>query len=204
MLPALHYEDDPPVCHFTGLAQAPATEFIDGKVSKFSTKAHPKAKGAGFSIKYPASWAAKEGERPNIVQRFVSESGKGLENIIIITTSLPPQLPIGDSDLKALFSPDGLKEMLPDSGKFIRGTSTKIEGFPAGILEFSLREARAGLEIDMHITSILFLQGHTMVQVQCQVGFLSSKASELPSRIAAFRPLFQLVMNSILFDDKWK
>jgi hypothetical protein len=37
---------------------------------KFDSKNHPKAKGAWFSVKYPAGWESKEGERPNIVRKF--------------------------------------------------------------------------------------------------------------------------------------
>jgi hypothetical protein len=38
--------------------------------SKFDTKNHPKAKGVWATIRYPTGWQAKEGERPNIVQKF--------------------------------------------------------------------------------------------------------------------------------------
>jgi hypothetical protein len=37
---------------------------------KFDSKNHPKAKGAWFTVKYPASWESKDGERPNIVKKF--------------------------------------------------------------------------------------------------------------------------------------
>ena len=38
--------------------------------SKFDTKNHPKAKGVWATVRYPTGWQAKEGERPNIVQKF--------------------------------------------------------------------------------------------------------------------------------------
>jgi hypothetical protein len=59
-------------------AAAPAREFLDGICSNFSTKGHAKAKGVSLSIVYPENWAAAEGERLNIVQKFVSEGGHGL------------------------------------------------------------------------------------------------------------------------------
>jgi hypothetical protein len=196
-----------PICWataFASVAQSPASEFVEGKVTKFSTRGHSKAKGAVFTLKYPNSWAAKEGERTNIVQKFISESGKGLEHIIIVTKSLPSDLSFSEADQKAFLSPEALKETIPDDAKFIRATPTKIEGSPAGILEYSVRADRAGIEIDMHIVSLIFFQAHTMVQIQFQVAGVPSKASDLADRVAAFRPLFQLVMNSVVFDDKWK
>jgi hypothetical protein len=38
--------------------------------AKFDTKNHPKAKGVWATVRYPAAWQPKEGERPNIVQKF--------------------------------------------------------------------------------------------------------------------------------------
>lgn len=38
--------------------------------AKFDTKNHPKAKGVWATVRYPAEWQPKEGERPNIVQKF--------------------------------------------------------------------------------------------------------------------------------------
>ncbi|RJP31871.1 MAG: hypothetical protein C4547_15005, partial [Phycisphaerales bacterium] len=58
-------------------------EFIDGRRLTFSTKDHPKARGANFTIAYPSSWKAAEGERPHIVQKFVSEGGRGFEIVMI-------------------------------------------------------------------------------------------------------------------------
>jgi hypothetical protein len=38
--------------------------------AKFDTKNHPKAKGVWATVRYPSEWQSKEGERPNIVQKF--------------------------------------------------------------------------------------------------------------------------------------
>lgn len=41
--------------------------------SKFDTKNHPKAKGVWATVRYPIGWQSKEGERPNIVQKFTGD-----------------------------------------------------------------------------------------------------------------------------------
>lgn len=188
------------------IAQSPATEFIDGKIWKFSTRGHPKAKGAGFTLKLPNSWAAKEGARRDVVQRFVSESGRGSESIVISTTALRSAGRLDDADLKAVvssvLSAEEMKDLVPENGTFIRATPTKIGHVPAGLLEYSLRQAGGGVEIDLHAFALTFFQRQTMVQIQCQVVGPSSKASEMPTRVAAFRPLFELVMNSVEFEEK--
>lgn len=38
--------------------------------SKFDSRNHAKAKGVWLTVRYPAGWTAKEGERPNIVKKF--------------------------------------------------------------------------------------------------------------------------------------
>src|SRR3712207_8254560 len=37
----------------------------------------------------PSGWRAGEGERPNIVQKFINQSGSGLEMVMILTKALP-------------------------------------------------------------------------------------------------------------------
>lgn len=189
------------------LAQSaePAREFLDGSRTTFSTKGHPKAKGVNFTIAYPNSWVAAEGERPNIVQKFVSEGGRGLEMAMIITKALPlpPGTVLNDEDLKELFAPSELRGMLPDGAVFVDARSTEIEATPAGILEYTMRADRAGMTLLIHAWTLNFLFGNTLVQVQFQVGGPAGVEGEVASRMAAFKPLFTLMANSIVFPDKW-
>jgi len=41
--------------------------------AKFDSKNHPKAKGVWATVRYPTGWEVKEGERPNIVKKFVGD-----------------------------------------------------------------------------------------------------------------------------------
>jgi hypothetical protein len=102
-------------------AADPAREFLDGHRATFSTMGHPKAKGVVFTIAYPLSWAAKEGERPNIVQRFISEHGHGLEMALILTKqlSLPADSVLTYQDLRELFDVGILRGMLPPGATYI-------------------------------------------------------------------------------------
>jgi len=183
----------------------PAREFLDGNRTTFNTQNHPKAKSVHFTIAYPSSWAAKEGERPNIVQKFVSEGGHGLEMAMIITKTLP--LPAGttitEADLKELFTSTEMKDMLPKGAKFINAKQTKIEGLPAGILEYSMHQERAGMAIDMQGISYIFIHHSTMVQLQCAVSGVAASQGNISRRMATFKTLFALMANSIVIPDKW-
>jgi hypothetical protein len=179
--------------------QETVREFQEGKFYKFSVLGHAKAKGTNFSIKYPQSWMAKEGERPNVVQNFVSDNGKGLEMAMILTKTIPPEEPFSQADI---LSTQGLASFMPQGGKLLRTSSTKIEGEPAGLFEYTHRQQRAGMEIEMHYMGLAFFQGRTLVTVMCSV--YGSSAGEASRRFELFRPLFSIMMNSIIFDGKWK
>jgi hypothetical protein len=180
-------------------------KFLDGHRATFSTRDHLKAKGVNFTIAYPSGWLASEGERPNIVQKFVSEGGRGLEMAMIVTKELP--LPAGtivtDEDMREIFSPAGLQEMLPTGAVFVGAQSTEIEATPAGILEYSMRSERAGMTVLIHAWTLNFLYAQTLVQVQFQVAGSTQSAEEVVRRMATFKPLFVLIANSIVFPDKW-
>jgi len=183
----------------------PAREYLNGHRTTFSTKDHPKAKGVHFTIDYPSTWAAAEGKRPNIVQKFVSEGGRGLESVMIITKDLPlpPGTIITEQDQKDLFSPSELPGMLPQDATIVDAQSTQIEAAPAGILEYKIRGERAGITVLVHAWTLSFFSGNTLVQVQFQVGGLPGSESDVSRRMAEFKPLFMLMANSIVFPDKW-
>ena len=185
-------------------AQNPAREFLDGYRATFSTLGHPKAKGVNLTIAYPSSWMAKEGERPNVVQKFVSEGGRGMEMFLIITKALP--VPEGTvitiAELRDIFGSPELRESVPPGAVLIDARETTIEAMPAGILEYRQIENRAGISVEIQVISYIFVQGTTLVQVMCSVGQLPSRR-DLSLRMDSYRPLFSLIANSIVLPDRW-
>lgn len=178
-------------------------EFLDGHRYTFSTKDHPKAKGAHFTIALPNSWAAAEGNRPNIVQKFISEGRRGLESLMIVTTALPSGTVLTEQDQRDLFVPSLMRDMVPPGATFIDAQATKIEGTPAGIIEYKMRPDRAGMSFVIYGRMLSFLSGNTLVQVQFHTGGIADSEDDVARRMAAFRPLFFLITNSIIFPDKW-
>ncbi len=184
-----------------------AKEFTSGNRTKFSTVGHPKSKVINMTLSYPNSWLAQEGERPNIVQKFFSEGGRGLEGALIIAKSLPlpPGTVISENELKEFFTPAEMKTMVPPGAKFINAKPTKIEAIPAGILEYSMRQERAGLTFDIQFISYIFIYGTTMVQLQCMVSTgQATSPTVLARKMEDFKPLFFLIANSIVLNNKWK
>jgi hypothetical protein len=190
------------------LAATPVeSEFTSGSRTKFSTANHQKSNGINMVLSYPNSWLAEEGERPHIVQKFVSEGGRGLEMVSIIITdlNLPPGTVISQNELKEFFTPSEMAGMVPPGAKFIQAASTEIEATPAGILEYSMHQETAGLTINSQFVSYNFIYGGTMIQLQCSVSIGQAQSHvELARKMNEFKPIFFLLANSIVLENKWK
>ena len=184
------------------LAVTPAVkEFNEGNLTKFSTKGHPKSNGLNITVSYPNSWIAKEGEHPHIVQKFVSPNSRGYEMFNILIKTLPAIIP--ENEVVELFSSTEMRDLIPDGAIYIDSKPTKIEGLPAGILEYSMKSERAGITFNTQIIQYMFIYGTTMVQLQGGVVGQSTTPDALAQYMEEFRPLFFLMANSIVLQDKW-
>jgi len=172
-------------------------KFIDGYRNTYSTNGHSKSKGLNINISYPKSWLSKEGERPNIVQKFISSGGTGRENALIITRALPNQAgtTIPKQEINDILNISEIKNMLPAGSTYIAANKTKIAGLPAVAVEYSIRYARAGKEVYLQNISYIFIYKTILVQLQCWVS--STKPTDLAQRMAEFKPLFLLMAKSI-------
>lgn len=190
------------------IAAIPDTqEVLTGKHYKFSTAGHPKSKGINMLVSYPASWKAMESDRPNIVQKFVSKGGRGLEMAMIITKKLP--LPKGaiipEEQLKSYFTIDELKKGVPPGYKYISASTTTIDNIPGGVLEYSMKQDRAGRTVAGQFITYTFIYGTTLVQFQGAVGANGSTSEGLlNSQMSEFKELFFIMANSIVLLDQYK
>ncbi len=181
-------------------------EFLSGHKETFSTQGHAKAKGVNLRISYPKSWAAMEGERPNMVQKFVSENGRGLEMATIITRSIPAAEAVELSSREAqqeFFAPSNITHLAPDGAALISTERTEIEGLPAGSLECSMEVQRAGMRLFTRTWMLIFLSGDTLVNVSFQVGDIAANKDGVSKRMESMRPLFFHMANSIVLPDLW-
>jgi hypothetical protein len=93
--------------------------------------------------------------------------------------------------------------MLPDGATFVTAQSTSIESIPAGILEYKMKADRAGMSFFVHAWTLSFFQDTTFVQVAFQVNGFEDSELDVSERMSAYKPLFNLIANSIVFPDKW-
>ncbi|MBN8716752.1 MAG: hypothetical protein J0H95_07225 [Xanthomonadales bacterium] len=167
----------------------------------FKTDGHGKSNGINLTIKYPSDWTRKEGERPHIVQKFLSPDHQAYVMVVIQDLGIPAGTPITQEELEATLDPSQLKDMVPSGMQFIGAQKTKIETLPAGILEYQTTQQRAGLSIDQQVWALIFIYKTSMVQIQCGVGGQSGiNTTELMGR---YKPLCIQIANTIVLPDKW-
>ena len=72
--------------------RSPTAEFSDGYRQRYESAGTGKAKGVAFNLQVPISWKAMEGNRPNVVAKFVSENGRGLEFFVVLIRAMPTSI----------------------------------------------------------------------------------------------------------------
>ncbi|MCZ7652670.1 MAG: hypothetical protein M5U13_16465 [Thermoanaerobaculia bacterium] len=172
----------------------------------FSSAGHPKSKGVSLRISYPASWKASEGERPNIVQKFASDGGSGWDFLMITTKDLPldPRVELTAEDLEALLAPSALREMAPDGATVKDARRTRIEAMPAGLLEYRIRGERLGVVVVFDTIALIFVSGHTLVQVSLQSTSASVEQGAEPGHWRDMKALFLSIANSLVVEERWR
>lgn len=176
---------------------------VDERV-KFSTLGHAKAKGVNLSIYFPKSWTAKDGDRPNIIQKFVAPEEGAATIVYLMIKDLPGGDSATDAERLAAISNESLKKMVPQTGKCISVSQTKIEGLPAGILEQTSKLESAGVAIQTRSISYTFFVGKKWILLQCVSMGREDDAESVDTKFEGFRPVFSQIATSIVIPDKWK
>jgi hypothetical protein len=201
----------------------PADEFNRGFKTIYRTKGHPKAKGLDFQVEYPKSWSLREGNRPNVIQFFSSNNGRGPVYALIMTRDLVKETqgkltrkemaalktPEGSQELSSeLFSDSSLREMANGMGMTnVRAITTKrivLDGWPGTMLEFIGDQQRLDITITMYNRMYIAIYKNYMVFLQCQVAKLPDDTEDtLRNRISKYAPAFHLMANSLVIQSQY-
>ena len=184
--------------------------FQNGTTKKYFTKGHPKAKGIEMVTEYPNAWEAMEGERPNIVQKFMRPAGKDLMSVmyLILIKNLPKEASrFSDNDIadlaKEMFSRENLQHLTPANSKLIQTKASTYDGQSGAITSFSQVQEKMGIKLLSYTVNHPFIYSHNIVQIQCYVAGLESQSGELEDLFTQYLPVFYQIGNSIVLLDKW-
>jgi hypothetical protein len=184
----------------------PAAEFAAGGKKRYRTSGHPKAKGVDLSLEFPKSWRAIEGDRPNVVQKLVSEAGRGLEFVTISIRALPSGVTFTNKDIDETFSADGLKDMAPAGARIIESRRTKIDNQPAGYCVYLIADERANTKMLLRVQHYAVYYSGYLIFVSFSIGDLDRENAVrmIDNKARQFTPLFQLIANSIIIHNQYK
>lgn len=183
----------------------PQDELTSGFTIIYKTKGHLKSKNTDWQIKVPKSWKAEEADRPNIIQKFTSDYGSGNQSIMLIVNEMP--LPKGykitKEELSEFFTENEMKDMVPESGKFISFTKMTFDNNIGGMIEYEQTMERLDFIIKIRMVQFMFVIGNKMYMLQCSVA--SEKAdTDLVLEMKKYLPLYKLVANTIVINDQYK
>lgn len=155
----------------SGYEKSPEREFLDGYKYKYTNNGTGKAKGVAFSIEVPKTWAAKQGNRPNIVQKFVSENGRGLELLLILIKEMPllPGEKVTEKDVAEMLNLRDIKDFLPDGSTYIKSGKLTLENLPGLWVHFRMELSRVRNVVGMETIMYTIFYKNKMIQIQGQV-----------------------------------
>jgi len=184
----------------------PTKEFTLGYNRVFRTKNHPKAKDVDFQIRYPISWRPEEGDKPNTIQTFTSENGRGLEGFLLIVKDIPIPLDytLTEQDLDDFFVESNLKGMIPEGEKFISAKPIVLDNHKGAMIISEYIGQRVDITITMRNLIFLTIYDRKMIWIHCSVSALPGEESELQERFNRFEPLFKMIANSFIIQEQYK
>ncbi len=182
----------------------PAEEFICEYKQTFRTKDHPKSKGIDLQIDFPRSWKILEGKRPNVISTLKSENGRGDASVLFIVKDLPIDRPITQPEIKELLHPTSLKELVPETGKFISSTPVKLDGLSGAVVKYDVEQLAVEIPLIMRFMMYVVPYKNKLIMIQCGVALLKSEEAILNNRFVHFEPLFKLIVNSVVVQNQYQ
>ena len=191
----------------SGYEKNPEMEFLDGYKYKYvNYNSIGKSKGVAFSIESPKTWVAKDGNRPNIVQKFVSENGRGLELFLISINEMPlqPGEKVTEKDVAEILNPKDIKDFLPEGASYIKSEKLTLENLPGFWVHFKMEMPRVRNTIGMETIMYTIFYKNKVIQMQGQVTTSVNGKEIVGGGLKKHEKLFDLMANSFVIANMYK
>jgi hypothetical protein len=161
-----------------------------------SIKDHPKAKGVNLKVKVPKGWKVEEGDRPNVVVKFVD----GTSSFIVLVKDA--ETFVSKKNAKELFEDEEFVSKLTGAytAQFKQWTLldkkvVTIDNYPALELVVSGSGERVGVKFEMVMKTWYFFYEDKFI-------FLQGSGTK-SNTWAAKSQLFSLIANSVILTDQY-
>jgi hypothetical protein len=173
--------------------------------SKFDSKNHVKAKGVWLTVRYPSGWIAKEGERPNIVQKFVGDY-QGL--FVTLMLHIEDAGGAVESECRSMSSNE-FAESLRDGNDNMRVYALKKtthENKPAFMYDIEIKMARAGIQATLSHRAMSICYKNTLISAWCSPALINTAKQTMGSGAAELSrtaPICHQFFNSLVLMDQY-
>jgi len=182
-----------------------ATAGAQSFTSKFDSRNHVKAKGVWLTVRYPTGWTAKEGERPNIVQKFVGDY-QGL----FVTLMLQVRGAGGgvESECRST-SANEFAQSMSDGNENMRVYAVKKtthENKPAFMYDIELKLERAGMRSTLSHRVMSICYKDKFISTWCSPALINTAQQTMGSGAAELNrtaPICQQFFNSLVLMDQY-
>ena len=179
---------------------------VNNEALTYRSYAKEKALGLDFSLKYPKSWANKEGNRDNIIQKFVKQIDGCQVAYLVLLMKIEDLRLMSETEIREEFK--NLPKTVPNSTTVLSiNTNLKIDGQPScELISKDIRKADENVmnvDIAMYNLNYFIIFKDYYIQLQCAVtGPLKSPKTE--QFFNDYKPFFKQVANSFIIHSKWK
>jgi hypothetical protein len=171
---------------------------------RYNTANNSKAKGLNLTVKYPTGWIAKDGERPNIVQKFVKSTSGITELLMLQVNNIPPEAlseihSLTENDFRDIYASMGENTSVQSVRR------TKIENQIAYIGDLTYTVERAGMKIYQSVEGMTLIYKDKMIILTCGVGGVPQQKQYIDTKQLSNRTsLCQSYFNSLVILDQYK
>lgn len=175
----------------------PVGEFADGYRQRYQTDGAGKSQGIKLKLQLPRSWAAKEGERPHIVKKWVSENGTGLEIIILDIRDAEGYNPT-KKEMEEFVRSGEVKEAVPEGSAYVASGNFTLEMHTGYWVQMAMLVERAEMKSYQDVLMYQFFFQGKAVGLMCQTGGPETEKSKVNEAFRRIRPLCQQILNSLV------
>jgi hypothetical protein len=175
----------------------PVGEFADGFRQRYQTDGTGKSQDISINLQLPRSWAGKDGARPHIVQKWVSENGTGLEMIHLNVRDGQGYNPT-KKEMEEFVRSGEVKDSVPDGSKYIDSGNFTLEKQTGYWLQMAMPLERAGMKMYQDVLMYQFFFRGKAIGIMCQAGGPENEKPKINEAFKRIRPLCQQVLNSLV------
>lgn len=175
----------------------PVGEFTDRFRQRYETDGMGKSQGIKMNLQLPRSWLGADGERPHIVQKWVSENGTGLEIILLDIRDGQGYNPT-KKEMEEFVRSGEVKDTVPDGSSYIASGNFTLEKQNGYWVQMSIPLERAGMKMHQNVLIYQFFFRGKAIGIMCQAGGSASEKSKINDAFKRVQPLCQQVLNSVV------